>query len=566
VLYMRSGMPSSGLTALAVRLASLPRLDVLAAIANVARALEPLAPHERAGLMKDEAALLIDGLLVRVARGRGALDVAIGEGLDALSLGDRAMRLGYSGIGDYALDRLGIAPGTALKMTRLARALRERPLLQAAVRRGEVSARKAETVVRVARADEEAAWVERARTSTVRALAAAVKEAAGAEGDPGDEPWERVVAPLSPQDRAKLDEALAVAGTLLGATAPPWQRVEAICEEYLGAHPIELTADEASDETAGTFLARDLEAMKEACEHETARWAALSEPERFEAPPNPAGEGGGVDVHVVDERLRELAAMRDRWDALVGHLGMLLQNTGLWRFMFFVSLGHYAAERLGMSGRALEQRAALERRLWALPELREAMGSGRISYEKARLVAAHADETDLAALIARAEAIPCVSLRRELEDREQAQMCTRGELALRLPRRGALLLSAAIRAARDATGRWLSAGEALAVVAEHFVETWKAASARRSSPARRAIARARGWCQVPGCSRPAADAHHIQFRSRGGGDEDWNYLGACKPHHLHGIHLGWVRVHGRAPDGLRWELGVRPAAASAAPV
>jgi hypothetical protein len=253
--------------------------------------------------------------------------------------------------------------------------------------------------------------------------------------------------------------------------------------------------------------------------------------------------------------------MRDRWDALVGHLGMLLQNTGLWRFMFFVSLGHYAAERLGMSGRALEQRAALERRLWALPALREAMRSGRISYEKARLVAAHADETTVGALVARAEAIPCASLRRELEDREQAQMCARGELGLRLPRRVALLLSAALRAAREAAGRWLSAGEALAIVAEHFVETWKAAAARRSTPARRAIARGLGWCQVPGCSRPATDAHHIWFRSRGGGDEDWNFLGSCKPHHLHGIHGGWIRVSGRAPDGLRWELGAGPRAA-----
>jgi hypothetical protein len=126
-------------TALAVRPPSQPGLDVLAAIAAVAWTLEPLAPHERAGLMKDEAALLIDGLLVRVARGRGALDVAIGEGLDALSVGDRAMHLGYSGIGDYAVDRLGIAAGTALKIARLARALRDRPLLHAAVRRGEVS-------------------------------------------------------------------------------------------------------------------------------------------------------------------------------------------------------------------------------------------------------------------------------------------------------------------------------------------------------------------------------------------------------------------------------------------
>jgi hypothetical protein len=32
----------------------------------------------------------------------------------------------------------------------------------------------------------------------------------------------------------------------------------------------------------------------------------------------------------------------------------------------------------------------------------------------------------------------------------------------------------------------------------------------------------------------------------------------CAAHHLHGVHQGWVRVRGRAPEGLTWEQGVRP--------
>jgi len=27
-------------------------------------------------------------------------------------------------------------------------------------------------------------------------------------------------------------------------------------------------------------------------------------------------------------------------------------------------------------------------------------------------------------------------------------------------------------------------------------------------------------------------------------------------HHLHGVHRGWVKVSGKAPDALVWELGV----------
>jgi hypothetical protein len=228
-----------------------PALDVLAATAWT---LEPPAPHERRHLLRDEAALLLDGLLVRLARGRGALDVAIGEGLAALSVGDRSLRLGYASVGDYAREKLGIAASTAQKIARLAQRLRERPLLGEAVRLGEVSARKAETVLPVAHGEAEAAWVARARTETVRALRAAARSAApeppapggtcGAAargGEPGgeDEPWERVYVQLTPERRGKLDEAMALAGKILGATAPKWKRLEAICEEYLGAHPAE---------------------------------------------------------------------------------------------------------------------------------------------------------------------------------------------------------------------------------------------------------------------------------------------------------------------------------------
>ena len=31
----------------------------------------------------------------------------------------------------------------------------------------------------------------------------------------------------------------------------------------------------------------------------------------------------------------------------------------------------------------------------------------------------------------------------------------------------------------------------------------------------------------------------------------------CAAHHLHGLHLGFVRVRVRAPDDLVWELGER---------
>src|SRR4051794_19110613 len=55
------------------------------------------------------------------------------------------------------------------------------------------------------------------------------------------------------------------------------------------------------------------------------------------------------------------------------------------------SFEHYCTERLGMAERAVAQRIALERRLYDLPVLREAIRERRISYEKARLIARYAD-------------------------------------------------------------------------------------------------------------------------------------------------------------------------------
>jgi hypothetical protein len=202
-------------------------------ITEEAGRLEPSA--DRRGILRHEAAQLVDRLLSRVARRRGALDVAIGEALAALADRD-TMRLGYSGIDDYAREELGIAGRTAQMLAQLARRLRDRALLREAVRRGEVSARKALAVLPVAWGEAEAGWVQRARCETVRALEAAVR-AAGMEEDDPEERWEKVRLPLSETDRAKVDEAMELAGRTIGAGAHSWQRLEVIAQEYLGSNP-----------------------------------------------------------------------------------------------------------------------------------------------------------------------------------------------------------------------------------------------------------------------------------------------------------------------------------------
>lgn len=66
-------------------------------------------------------------------------------------------------------------------------------------------------------------------------------------------------------------------------------------------------------------------------------------------------------------------------------------------------------------------------------------------------------------------------------------------------------------------------------------------------------------CLAPGCTNRCGSGHHIRYRSRGGSDDAWNLAFLCHTHHLELLHDGgFIRVSGRAPDHLVFELGIRP--------
>ncbi len=521
-------------------------------IAALARTLEPPQPHELPGLRREECAYLLDGLLTRVARARGALDVAIGDLLSDLDQGERVIALGHSGVADYGREVLDVGASTARNLARLARALRERPLLREAVWRGEVSPRKAETILSVARGDDEAAWVERARRETVRSLRAGVKEAGGVEREE-DEVWSRLDVSFTPEQRLVMDAALDLAGRVLERPgAPAWQKLEAICCEYLAEHPVE--PDERDlDLSARIGRGREeAEELKAWLEREYRHWDFLEAVPPVAA--SPADAAVQRDPRSLDARLRELADRRAGWDELVGHLAMLLRMAGVWRDMQFVSFAHYCEERLGMSARTVGQRIALARKLYELPELKAALSAGRISYEKAREVARAATDRTEAEWIARASGLTVIALRREIESREEAQMCSSGRMAALVPERVSVVVAETVRAVAKVAGRWVLPGDALAVAAAHFIRVWKDKLKERTTPQKRALARDRWCCTAPGCSRTAVHAHHVEFRSRGGDDDLGNLTSLCAAHHLAGIHGGLLRVTGTAPDGLIWQV------------
>jgi hypothetical protein len=112
--------------------------------------------------------------LVRLARGESALKLRVGELLDALFLRGGHHELGFSSFDAYVVERCQRSAAWGRETRGLARRIRERSLveLRAAVLSGELGTAMAEVLARHATTETEASLLGRAKTSTVRALAA----------------------------------------------------------------------------------------------------------------------------------------------------------------------------------------------------------------------------------------------------------------------------------------------------------------------------------------------------------------------------------------------------------
>jgi hypothetical protein len=351
-----------------------------------------------------------------------------------------------------------------------------------------------------------------------------------------------------------VDGALAIAGRLLPGTSRA-QRLEAMAQEYVAEHAVE-AGDDGANLAGGAFRRIDparQERIEARLEEETERWAFLDVAPGVAAP---EVDAGGLTALEIDARLKALASRRDEWDGLFGWCAHAVRRSGLWRTAGFASFEHYCRERLGLSARAVEQRAALEQRLWSRPALRAARDAG-LSYERLRLLSRLPD-WEIAGWLDRARALTCVALRSALDARDETQMRAAKVLRARVPDRTALLLQAAFRAVRAVEGRLLDDGRCLVEVARHFADTWRAHVKAATTPAQRVRDRDLERCQVPGCSRRAVHAHHVMPRSRGGADDPRNLVAVCARHHLRGIHGGHLRVRGAAPAGLEWEVRAGP--------
>jgi len=132
------------------------------------------------------------------------------------------VRLGYAKAADYAADVLDLEPRAVAELLRFGRRLPHLPTLSRALDAGELDWTKAREILRIATGDNEAAWVERAKTRTCRQLerdiaAAPIGGAPPATNDAPDDALppagparRRVVFEMEAPDEERLRRALAL--------------------------------------------------------------------------------------------------------------------------------------------------------------------------------------------------------------------------------------------------------------------------------------------------------------------------------------------------------------------
>ena len=432
-------------------------------------------------------ALRTDTHAVRLTRGRGVIDLAIGESLCELFKGDNLLQLGYSKRVDYVRERMGLPMRTMCLWKKLAEGLRTRPLLRKAVVAGVVTPRKALTVFPVAVGEEEGFWTRAAMTATVAELEQGVR-AAGREPDEGTFETETIWLKMTAEEQDVLDAAIAAARETLGLGAERWKCVEAICQEWLGSCGA-LVPDEQEPQVAPAPKPMDLDTWRAELEERTeavAQQLRAIDEAFFVIQEETPCDG---DARALDARIQRLLDARRSFDEAFGPLAEKIVYGRVWEQLGYGSLEAYCRERLDMCARTVHQRAWLEWKICALPELGEALYSGRLTYSKALLVARHATPQDVEERIAAAAATTCQQTERENTEEEDRQNRAAGLRRLWGPKDAVQTVTDAILSAQTAWvgvhGESPDAGKALALVAKYFLKVHEEHRPGRSAPRER---------------------------------------------------------------------------------
>ncbi len=509
----------------------------------------------------------LDAAAVRLAKGRGALDLAIGEALERLFKGGRLDDLGWSRQVDFAREGLGLPPRSMYAFLELARAVSDLPALRLAVVCGDVTPLKARAIAPAIRREpeREAFLLHVATTRTLPDIERILEDLG--EDVPKDRFAVRSMRfRMTAEMQEHLDRAIELAKAVVGHGKPRYVYEEAIAMEFLAAHadlvpePVE-EQPPAHPRGFAPPSAADRERLLSEWENRDTREieAAL----RFLL----SGERDlieGKPVEMEDPAELEglilmLLSFRKRWDAPFGRILETISTLRLHTFLGFATFSSYAERGLGISGRKARQRVWLERKMEKLPALRMALVTGRLTYSKALAVARDATRGDVGRKIREAAQASCQQTERKGVEEEDRQNLAAGIRRIWGPEEAVETITAAISAMKRVvlreTGLRIQSGEAYGLVAAGFSEEWSDPVRRkRLSPLRRKVhARTKGLCATPGCGNPAEHMHHIVYRSHGGPDEEWNCVFLCFRCHRR-IHRGRMEVKGKAGERLEWRL------------
>ncbi len=485
--------------------------------------------------------------------------------------------LGFARPADYARERPGLSARELHDLAHVDRALAKLPAIDAALATGQLGWTKARLLCRVATSEDEAHWLAAAgRLSAarlareVRAIDVGALEAGGA--DPADdEPGEREVLRVrAPRHvKGRWGAVKCMLRRVTGEWLPTETCVELVAAEVLSA--IRLEVDPAA-----------LPPLAHRVRSSMADLELVPEPAPAPAGPrlpSPFVEAlvarlEDADPRELDARLCRAAALEQ---GLLAQVGPLLLAFALARGHFdfgFRSLDAYARERLGISPRKARALLRVERACALAPAFGEAWRSGRITWSQAQVLVslelAQGSEPFHAAWLERASGVTV----RRLEDDVEHALASGAFDPVRLPElpEGVQIgaqpmggpetdvwvanvpadVARLFRACLCSVARRLGTpGAALEAMFDHCIDTWRCPTPR----AHRVFERD-GWrCTVPGCtSQRNLHAHHVLFRSAGGSDDDANLTTLCAAHHQRGVHTGVIRISGRAPGELVFEL------------
>ncbi len=503
--------------------------------------------------------------------------------------------LGFVRPADYARERPGLSARELHDLAHVDAALAKLPAIDRALTTGQLGWTKARLVCRVATPESEAHWLAvagrlsaAALSREVRAIDVGALEAGGAEPQE-DAAGEREVLRVRVPKRVKAKWGVVKRSLrrVAGEWLPNETCAELVAAEVLSAIGREVDdAEPAPHAKRGRTAVADFDHVPELAPPPAAR----SAPARFvEALLTGLEE---ADARELDQRLCRAAALERGLLARIGPLLLAFANLRGAYQLGFRSLDAYARERLGMSPREAHALLRLERACALAPVIGDAWREGRLTCSKAHtlvpIVLAPGSEPWHAAWIERAAE---VTVRRLEDDVElalatdaldptllpglpAAGLCDRKAPADPLALPEGVQIGAEYRDGGE-TDVWVanvpaevarlfraclcsvarrlntSQGRALEAMFDHSIASWWVPTPR----AHHVFARD-GWrCTVPGCtSQRNLHAHHVLFRSAGGSDDGQNLITLCAAHHQRCVHGGVIRISGRAPDALVFEM------------